>query len=446
MVEGSEKHVLFRQAAPVAAESGNAFQAYQQQLFLAIAYYSAGEPLDVVRQATAKAVALLAAAPDQASIPLLDAEHYYTALWGLSLSMLFGDATPVFEQRFAGQDSLFDRLLQRTGSQLEPITICLHPKPFLTLLAVLDDPSTADNSIQTFLITWYAGMGQTRWHDTHLRMDPAFFGYWSFELAAVVKAWNINDATFSENIFYPRDLVHQRLYRTWLDDAQGEEERKAAAGRIAQRDLEIAKNALSVFFAGGTVSQEGGESLANGMKMLATVLGMEQEALQKNPALLRAGLMQIMQSALNLSKSTLTQTENPGTAGLGPVMETLQEIATKATAAEQGLDATSQLLADTGGNATLNPQERLLQARERLETINSTLSGLLKDEQGQQGVFGGLEKLMHDFATTLGIIPPKPRDIRTEVADEVSASLAEANRKNMIGDDFNWSSLWKKDQ
>ncbi len=448
MVEAPAQHVLYRENRVPLAPVADGVAAYQQQLYLAIAMYSVGEPLTDVRTAVAKAIAFLADDSNTAPLRLQDPEQYFAALWGLSLSMLFGDATPVFEQRLAGQDALIDRLLQLTGSQLDLAPTTLYPKPFQALLDAMDTPAEAAAHIDTFLKAWYAGMGRTHWHDTHLHNDPAFFGYWAFELAAVVKALSITDASFDENIFYPRDLVHQRMYRTWLDSDLGEAERKFKAAIAAQRDLEVAKHALSAFLTGETADAGGPDTLAHGMKMLATVLGLEQDALEQNPQLVQAGLMQLFQAALNISKTTLADLDDPNKVAQSPLVDTFKTMAQEAGVEGLDIDVASQLLSETEGfdPAALDPEARLAQARTRLETMNGTLEKLLQTPQAEaESNFESLEKFARVFMQSIGLQQQKPRDFQAETADEVHKAMTEANQKNMIGSDFDWNSIWKKD-
>lgn len=61
--------------------------------------------------------------------------------------------------------------------------------------------------IDKFLKGYYKGMKNAYWHDSHLGEDACYFGYWCFELAALVKGYRINDASFIDNQYYPSDIV-----------------------------------------------------------------------------------------------------------------------------------------------------------------------------------------------------------------------------------------------
>ena len=84
------------------------------------------------------------------------------------------------------------------------------PKPYQALLEAVNARGEQQiKLIQKFLSGYYAGMRKTYWYDSHLGENAGFFGYWCFELAAFVKALNIEDSAFSDNIFYPIDLVKE---------------------------------------------------------------------------------------------------------------------------------------------------------------------------------------------------------------------------------------------
>jgi hypothetical protein len=45
------------------------------------------------------------------------------------------------------------------------------------------------------------------WYDRHKNLDAGFFGYWAFEAGLVTLLWNIDDSTYRDMRFYPKDLV-----------------------------------------------------------------------------------------------------------------------------------------------------------------------------------------------------------------------------------------------
>ncbi|AUS05351.1 PoNe immunity protein domain-containing protein [Pseudotamlana carrageenivorans] len=46
-------------------------------------------------------------------------------------------------------------------------------------------------------------------YDSHKSKWNIYCGYWSFEAAAVVKIMNLDDSSFIDNQYYPKDLVHK---------------------------------------------------------------------------------------------------------------------------------------------------------------------------------------------------------------------------------------------
>jgi hypothetical protein len=111
------------------------------------------------------------------------------------------------------------------------------------------------------------------------------------------------------------------------------------------------------------------------------------------------------------------------------------------------MEAASKILSeyvDLSGE-TADPQTRMAEARNRLEAVNAAFSGLVQDQTiGLEGLFGGLDRLTKEFSTQLGIQPQKPYDAYESTSKDVGKALDEANKKNMIQEDFDWSSLWKK--
>ena len=50
----------------------------------------------------------------------------------------------------------------------------------------------------------------SNFYEFHKKKYNAYYGYWSFEAAAVVKIMGLDDSSFIDNQYYPKDLVHQK--------------------------------------------------------------------------------------------------------------------------------------------------------------------------------------------------------------------------------------------
>jgi uncharacterized protein YqgQ len=87
----------------------------------------------------------------------------------------------------------------------------LHNTPYKAFDEIIDasDKTSAENRLKKYLEKeWYKGHGDCGWHDTHKEKEDLYFGYWSFESAAIVKIMGLDDSSFKDNPYYPYDLVH----------------------------------------------------------------------------------------------------------------------------------------------------------------------------------------------------------------------------------------------
>lgn len=449
MVEAADKFLTYRMARIATDKGGDAIRIYGHQLFHAIALYSSGAPLEEVRKHVKEAVACLSqdTAETKAKFALNLPEQYYPALWGLSLSILFGDPSPEFVQRGAGQDAVFDHLLRLTGAMVAPVKQCLHPKPFQYLLNVLRAPESAPTELDAFLKTWYAGMGQTPWHDTHLRQDPAFFGYWAFEVAAVVKALNISDQAFSDNIFYPRDLVHQRLFRTWLEGQQGEDDRQEKALLDSPEALAELQKLMAGFLENKNLSKKSAASMDQHMATISNLFGLSEDSLKDDPEKMRTVFLQLLKTMAKVSEDALKTVGNPDDPKRAKLMASIKEMEAKLVKDSPAVQDLAKLIEDEGVDLQkLDPKERQEAAQKRLEMLGSAAAKITEaDDTGLEKLFEGIAGMMDDFSGIMGYQNTAPkRDIEAEVGKEVSDALDEANKKNMIQSDFDWTSLFGK--
>lgn len=54
---------------------------------------------------------------------------------------------------------------------------------------------------------WYNSNKWQAWWGTHKRDTGAYCGYWAFDIAAAVKAWGLDDSSFSGFKYYPADMA-----------------------------------------------------------------------------------------------------------------------------------------------------------------------------------------------------------------------------------------------
>lgn len=86
----------------------------------------------------------------------------------------------------------------------------IQKSPYSHLAPLLNGKDRSAAFIKYYLDKkWYQGHKDAPWHDTHLRTKVnAFFGYWAWEVAALVKIFNINDETLQLQNYYPFRAVH----------------------------------------------------------------------------------------------------------------------------------------------------------------------------------------------------------------------------------------------
>lgn len=56
---------------------------------------------------------------------------------------------------------------------------------------------------------WYDIHKECAWYDSHKSTKTTYYGYWSFESGALVKALGIDDSSLNEQLYYPYGLVHR---------------------------------------------------------------------------------------------------------------------------------------------------------------------------------------------------------------------------------------------
>lgn len=136
---------------------------------------------------------------------------YGDALTLTSLSVMLEERNsilPLFE-RF---HPLFaeDRLLGGLRSYIESgVAVWTgeyrFPTPYNGLEAVISAPDEENgtSALLTYLEGWYAQCSNCAWYETANSSNDVYFGYWSFESAAVAKIFALNGRVLSQNSFFP---------------------------------------------------------------------------------------------------------------------------------------------------------------------------------------------------------------------------------------------------
>lgn len=148
--------------------------------------------------------------------PYYTVDQYHDILTMLSLAYLLEVNDSNFERIVKLRDIVIenDTLLDFIINERFPRKIAGHimqGNPYKELISIIEigDKKVQENNLREFLENkWYKSNKEVYWYDSHKSQNNIFFGYWSFESAAVVKIMGLDDTSFKNNPYYPYDLVH----------------------------------------------------------------------------------------------------------------------------------------------------------------------------------------------------------------------------------------------
>jgi hypothetical protein len=141
---------------------------------------------------------------------------YYQMVWMLSLGILL-----------RVEDETFNKLVQLVDRDKEDDFIINYliafrvknrtlkyglefPDPYKYLsyvIEVRDKTKAPELMLQYLSKHWYQGHKDAYWYDNHKSKHDTYFGYWSFESAAVTAILGLDDSRYREQQYYPKDLV-----------------------------------------------------------------------------------------------------------------------------------------------------------------------------------------------------------------------------------------------
>ncbi len=194
---------------------------YFEQL---VGQYSAGVPIEELGAKFTKIVEVAEA--DSLPHPVYKTEPfyldeidaYYRILALLSLAKLLRydylvprivELTNVAHDDNRGTDALYETLIDKLGLPSEPapkVMSMLKAHPILLELTQAP-PDKQPKLMAQFLKKWYGSMRGCYWHNRHKRVPQHFSGYWAFESGLVTYLWDIDDSSYRDLPFYPKDLV-----------------------------------------------------------------------------------------------------------------------------------------------------------------------------------------------------------------------------------------------
>jgi hypothetical protein len=206
--------------------------------------YSAGEPVGSLKSDARRCFDAFKthylAYPKYGRLKLWERDAYQYVMWLLSLAVLLGlkewvptIATWISTDADDGQDALVSRLFGQFGISL-PGESLVHEKPYADLLRATETHGEAQQKATAdYLKHWYGGMKDCYWYDRHKRLDAGFFGYWAFEAGLVTLLWNIDDSSYRDMRFYPKDLVD--FAREQATAPRGEVQKPHVSRRTGER-------------------------------------------------------------------------------------------------------------------------------------------------------------------------------------------------------------------
>lgn len=191
--------------------------------------YSAGEPVHALREQFGTTIAVWSeyaalhdrfhrspAAPYRAPHLDLGDRDYWKALRLASFALLLGNSEllPQIASLWDYENEELDGLLERliapfVPNRAQPPDTCTRHLPYFKLLKVFTaDPTKRPTLMAKYLDEWYTASRREPYFNSHTKgRDHSFLGYWSFEAAAVAYVLDIDDTSFREHEFYPKDLA-----------------------------------------------------------------------------------------------------------------------------------------------------------------------------------------------------------------------------------------------
>lgn len=124
--------------------------------------------------------------------------------WGSLLHRLM----PLLDYNNPERDGLLERLLGfYVSDRGTPPDECTRHLPYFKTLKIFSAPVEERSELMAgYLEEWYDASRREPYYDSHKRHE-SFKGYWSWEAAAITYLLDIDDSSYADAQFYPKDMV-----------------------------------------------------------------------------------------------------------------------------------------------------------------------------------------------------------------------------------------------
>ncbi|NHQ86763.1 DUF1911 domain-containing protein [Iodobacter sp. HSC-16F04] len=161
------------------------------------------------------------------TLEITQLDAYVYVMWLLSLAKLLGHEEQI--PRIMGwinknaefnrhRDGLFEYIVQKLTPETGPIErTLLHADVYRPLAKVIVSPAEERPAfVKAFLDGWYKKMKDCYWYGSHTDEvgHSSYFGYWAFEAALVTFLWDVDDSSYRDHLYYPKDLIDFARSRT----------------------------------------------------------------------------------------------------------------------------------------------------------------------------------------------------------------------------------------
>lgn len=148
-----------------------------------------------------------------AALSLIDTSFAY-ANQLICFAILFGWADlinkilPIIDYNNPRKDGMLERLIAPyTKNRDDFPDDCTRHLPYFKTLKIFQAPVEARAELmKDYLEDWYPASRREPYYDSHKRGDQ-FSGYWAWEAAAITYILKIEDKSYRDAKFYPKDLV-----------------------------------------------------------------------------------------------------------------------------------------------------------------------------------------------------------------------------------------------